>query len=49
MPGHIYAIVGMWNEAAISMDAATRAEKKYMRDTMTFPFNQWNYGHNRYY
>ncbi len=49
MPGHIFSIVGMWNEAAISMDAATRAEKKYMRDTLTFPFNNWNYGHNRYY
>ncbi|MDZ4800584.1 MAG: redoxin domain-containing protein [Bryobacteraceae bacterium] len=49
MPGHIFSIVGMWNEAAISMDAATRSEKKYMRDTLTFPFNNWNYGHNRYY
>ncbi len=49
MPGHIFSIVGMWNEAAISMDAATRAEKQYMRDTLTFPFNNWNYGHNRYY
>ena len=43
MPGHIYSIVGMWNEAAISMDAATRCEKKYMQDRMTFPFNNWNY------
>src|SRR5579872_2796828 len=49
MPGHIYSIVGMWNEAAISMDAATRAEKRYMNETLTFPFNQWNYGHNRNY
>ena len=49
MPGHIYSIVGMWNEAAISMDAATRAEKQYMKDSLTFPFNNWNYGHNRYY
>lgn len=49
MPGHIFSIVGMWNEAAISMDAATRAEKKYMQDTLTFPFNQWNYPHNRHY
>jgi peroxiredoxin len=46
MPGHIYSIVGMWNEAAISMDAATRCEKKYMQDRMTFPFNNWNYAHN---
>lgn len=49
MPGHIYSIVGMWNEAAISMDAATRAEKRYMTETLTFPFDQWNYGHNRNY
>ena len=49
MPGHIYSIVGMWNEAAISMDAATRAEKQYMKDSLTFSFNNWNYGHNRYY
>jgi peroxiredoxin/tetratricopeptide (TPR) repeat protein len=49
MPGHIYSILGMWNEAAISMDAATRVEKRYMRETLTFPFNNWNYGHNRNY
>jgi len=36
-------------EAAISMDAATRAEKQYMKDSLTFPFNTWNYGHNRNY
>jgi peroxiredoxin len=49
MPGHIFSIVGMWNEAAISMDAATRAEKQYMKDRLTFPFNNWNYGHNLNY
>jgi peroxiredoxin len=49
MPGHIYSIVGMWDEAAISMDAATRVEKRYMRESLTFPFNNWNYGHNRNY
>ena len=49
MPGHIYATVGMWHEAAISMDSATRVEKRYMRDRLTFPFNNWNYGHNRHY
>lgn len=49
MPGHIFAIVGMWNEAAIAMDSATRREKQYMQQTMTFPFNQWNYAHNRNY
>jgi peroxiredoxin/tetratricopeptide (TPR) repeat protein len=49
MPGHIFSIVGMWNEAAISMDAATRAEKQYMIDRLTFPYNNWNYGHNLTY
>jgi peroxiredoxin len=49
MPGHVYATVGMWHEAAISMDSATRAEKRYMRERMIFPFNAWNYGHNRNY
>jgi peroxiredoxin len=49
MPGHIFSIVGMWNEAAISMDAATRCEKQYMKDRLTFPFNNWNYGHNLNY
>jgi peroxiredoxin/tetratricopeptide (TPR) repeat protein len=49
MPGHIFSILGMWNEAAISMDAATRREKQYMRERLTFPFNNWNYGHNLNY
>lgn len=49
MPGHIYSIVGMWDEAAISMDAATRVEKRYMQDSLTFTFDNWNYGHNRSY
>ncbi len=49
MPGHIYSIVGMWDEAAISMDSATRVEKRYMQETMTFTFDNWNYGHNRAY
>lgn len=49
MPGHVYATAGLWHEAAISMDAATRAEKRYMLDRLTFPFNNWNYGHNRAY
>jgi peroxiredoxin len=49
MPGHIYSNAGMWQEAAISMDSATRGEKKYMRDQMTFPWNTWNYAHNANY
>lgn len=49
MPGHIFSNVGMWHEAAISTDSATRGEKKYMRDQMTFPWNTWNYAHNANY
>lgn len=49
MPGHIYSILGMWHEAALSMDAATRVEKQYMQTSLTFPFNNWNYAHNRTY
>jgi len=49
MPGHIFSIVGMWNEAAIAMDAATRREKQYMQQRLNFPFNNWNYGHNLNY
>lgn len=46
MPGHVYASLGMWHEAAIGMEAATRAEKRYMQESLTFPYDNWNYGHN---
>jgi peroxiredoxin len=49
MPGHIYAGLGMYHEAAISLDAATRAEIAYMGRQMVFPYNTWNYAHNRNY
>lgn len=49
MPGHIYSGIGMWQEAAISMDSATRVEKQYMRQRLVFPFNTWNYAHNQNY
>ncbi len=49
MPGHVYAQVGMWQEAANSMDAATRTEVKNMHAQQVFPFNYWNWGHNRHY
>jgi peroxiredoxin len=49
MPGHVYATIGMWHEAAISMDAATRVEVRRMHEQFVFPFNYWNYGHNRNY
>jgi peroxiredoxin len=49
MPGHIQAGLGMFHEAAISLDSATRAEISYMGRQMVFPYNTWNYAHNRNY
>lgn len=49
MPGHIYSELGMWHEAAVSMDSATRAEMRYMQRNLTFPHNEWNYAHNKNY
>lgn len=49
MPGHIYSKVGMWHEAAIAMDRATRVELRYMNERMTLPYETWNYAHNRDY
>ncbi len=49
MPGHIYASLGMWNEAAESMEAATRVERRYMLEQGRMPYHTWNYGHNQVY
>ncbi len=49
MPGHIYAGVGMWHEAAIAMDSATRVELRHMTERFAFPFENWNFPHNRDY
>ena len=49
MPGHIYTKIGMWHEAAICMDSATRTELRYMNDRLALPFETWNYPHNRNY
>jgi len=49
MPGHIYSKIGMWHEAAIAMDSATRIELGYMNDRLALPFETWNYPHNRNY
>ncbi|MHC4892751.1 MAG: peroxiredoxin family protein [Planctomycetota bacterium] len=46
MPGHVLSSVGMWHEAAIAMDAATRVEKRYMRQRGVLPENNWDYLHN---
>ena len=49
MPGHVFSKIGMWHEAAFSMDAATRVELKYMNERLALPFETWNYAHNRNY
>ena len=49
MPGHIYSKVGMWHEAARSMDRATRVELAYMSAHLALPFESWNFAHNRNY
>jgi len=49
MPGHIYAGIGMWHEAAIAMDSATRVELKHMNERLALPSENWNYPHNRDY
>lgn len=49
MPGHVYSGVGMWHEAAIWMDRATRVEQAYMQRHLAFPYDSWNYSHNRNY
>ena len=49
MPGHNYSKLGMWHEAALSLDAATRVELRYMNERLALPFETWNYAHNRNY
>jgi len=49
MPGHIYSKIGMWHEAARSMDRATRVELDYMSEHLALPFESWNFAHNRNY
>jgi len=41
--------MGLWHEAARSMDSATRAELRYMNQQMALPYETWNYAHNRNY
>jgi peroxiredoxin len=46
MPGHVLSGIGMWHEAAIAMDRATRVEKLYMEQHSVLPENNWDYVHN---
>lgn len=49
MPGHVYSGLGMWREAAVWMDAATRIELRQMQERGLFPYDYWNFAHNRNY
>jgi len=49
MPGHAYSKMGMWHEAARSMDSATRTELRYMNQRLALPYETWNFPHNRNY
>lgn len=49
MPGHNYTKMGLWHEAAWSMDSATRVELRYMNQQLALPFETWNFAHNRNY
>lgn len=46
MPGHVLSGIGLWHEAAIAMDRATRVEKDYMHRRMILPEQNWDYIHN---
>ena len=46
MPGHVLSGIGLWHEAAIAMDTATRVEKAYMHERMILPEQNWDYVHN---
>lgn len=46
MPGHVLSNIGMWHEAAIALDSATRVEQRYMNRRLVMPEDNWNYMHN---
>ena len=46
MPGHVLSGIGLWHEAAIAMDSATRVEKAYMHERVIVPEDNWDYIHN---
>ncbi len=46
MPGHVLSGIGLWHEAAIAMDSATRVEKAYMHERMILPEQNWDFVHN---
>ncbi len=49
MPGHVYSGLGMWREAGLWMESATRIELRQMQERGLFPYDYWNFAHNRNY
>jgi tetratricopeptide (TPR) repeat protein len=49
MPGHVYAQLGRFADAANAMDRATRAERRYFFEQKRLPFHSWNFSHNQEY
>ncbi len=47
MPGHIYARLGMWDDATRAMDASARAERKYFFNEHELPYESWDYAHDQ--
>ena len=47
MPGHIYARVGMWEEAVLAMGLSARAERAYFAHDRQMPFESWDYAHDQ--
>ncbi len=49
MPGHVYSGLGMWREAGLWMESATRVELRQMQERGLLPYDYWNFAHNRNY
>jgi len=49
MPGHVFSSMGLWHEAGLWMESATRTELAAMNARQVFPFQYWNFPHNRNY
>src|SRR5262249_46243957 len=49
MPGHIYAQLGMWDQAANAMDSAARLERRFFYEQGRMPWESWNYSHDQDY
>jgi peroxiredoxin len=47
MPGHIYARLGMWDEAVTAMSLSARVERAYFSRDRQMPFESWDYAHDQ--